>query len=572
MAAHSDSGRTTEQIVSQFLSKALHAILAARIPYIHGPTPPPSRHPRKRDRWFHLALGDPPPALEHPSGLIPNGVMEPLVVDILLSPRDDPTMPEAIVERWVAQCEAPAPWSPLHSPAETSSNSFLVKRTYKKSIILLRSIYSVLRLLPAQRVFKMLCASNQSYNHDLTYRVSSFAEPFSRKEEAEFQYHCFAPVETQSGQLAVSVQYRPSLSQFNLEISSLLPPMLITDYVGSPAADPMRAFPSSPSERAGTRSSTSFPLRGSQHGQPSTSAPASAPVFFNRPHSWTGGPSEVPSNRAQHPNHPPTGSYRKPAFNFDEFKFSPPFYMSPTPSPPKFSGSYMQSPLRSETAPVSIPQSGSSKVKVLRSPNLSDPTRNFLPPPSPRSARTTDPSSQDSDSRSFRRPDGLRTSDGYSNMYGTPKGLKDGRDDSGRFSLSGSPRFTFSRSSSRISVPDDLDDPDFSYPFAVDDVDSSDSQARSNDGKEVSDFGHASSSHKSQDAAVGVLVHMLRTAAPLRDSTYSSQSSKSELQEEGLGSTSSFFMSRKASDALEELQSYKSIKEMLLSQSKGKLH
>jgi autophagy-related protein 13 len=56
--------------------------------------------------------------------------------------------------------------------------------------------------------------------------------------------------------------------------------------------------------------------------------------------------------------------------------------------------------------------------------------------------------------------------------------LKDGRDDSGRFSSSGSPRFTFSRSSSRISVPDDLDDPDFSYPFAVDDVDSSDSQAR----------------------------------------------------------------------------------------------
>lgn len=55
--------------------------------------------------------------------------------------------------------------------------------------------------------------------------------------------------------------------------------------------------------------------------------------------------------------------------------------------------------------------------------------------------------------------------------------LKDGKDDSGRFSLSGSPRFTFSRSSSRISVPDD-DDPDFSYPFAVDDVDSSDSQAR----------------------------------------------------------------------------------------------
>jgi autophagy-related protein 13 len=422
MASHPDSGRTTDQIVSQFLPKALHAILAARIPFIHGPSAPPSRPPRKRDRWFHLALGDPPPALDHPSGLLPNGVMElePLVLDILLSPREDPTMPEAIVERWLAQCDVPAPWTPLHSPAETSSNSFLVKRTYKKSIILLRSIYSILRLLPAQRVFKMLCASNQSYNYDLTYRVSSFAEPFSRKEEAEFRSHCFAPVETQSGQLVVSVQYRRSLSEFNLEISSLLPPMLITDYVGSPAADPMRAFPASPSERMGMRSSTSFPLRGSRDGRPSTSAPASAPLF-NWPHSWAGAPNEGPSNRVQTVHQPPSGSHRKSAFNFDEFKLSPPIYMSPTPSPPKFSGSYMHSPLRAESAPVSIPQSGTSKVKVLRSPNLSDPTRNFLPPPSPRSMRTTEPSSQDSEGRSFRKSDGLRISDAYSNMYGTPK-------------------------------------------------------------------------------------------------------------------------------------------------------
>ena len=61
------------------------------------------------------------------------------------------------------------------------------------------------------------------------------------------------------------------------------------------------------------------------------------------------------------------------------------------------------------------------------------------------------------------------------------QGLKDGRDDSGRFSgvfsSSGSPRL-FSRSSSRLSIQDDLDDIDFSCPFAVDDVDTSDSQSR----------------------------------------------------------------------------------------------
>lgn len=48
------------------------------------------------------------------------------------------------------------------------------------------------------------------------------------------------------------------------------------------------------------------------------------------------------------------------------------------------------------------------------------------------------------------------------------------------FSSSGSPRFGFSRSSSRLSIQDYLEDGDFSCPFAftVDDVDTADSQTR----------------------------------------------------------------------------------------------
>lgn len=60
--------------------------------------------------------------------------------------------------------------------------------------------------------------------------------------------------------------------------------------------------------------------------------------------------------------------------------------------------------------------------------------------------------------------------------------IKDSKDDSGRFSgllsSSGSPRIGFSRSSSRLSLQDDLDDCDFSCPFDVDDVDASDSPSR----------------------------------------------------------------------------------------------
>lgn len=60
--------------------------------------------------------------------------------------------------------------------------------------------------------------------------------------------------------------------------------------------------------------------------------------------------------------------------------------------------------------------------------------------------------------------------------------MRDSKDDSGRFSgllsSSGSPRVGFSRSSSRLSLQDDLDDCDFSCPFDVDDVEASDSPSR----------------------------------------------------------------------------------------------
>lgn len=73
---------------------------------------------------------------------------------------------------------------------------------------------------------------------------------------------------------------------------------------------------------------------------------------------------------------------------------------------------------------------------------------------------------------------------------------------------------------------------------------------------------------KSQDAAVGALVHMLRTAPPLRqDSSCYSASSQSTQQDGNFGTASGFFMSRRASDALEELKSYREMKDLLLSKS-----
>ncbi|KAJ1280183.1 hypothetical protein BS78_04G211700 [Paspalum vaginatum] len=505
-----------ELMVPQFLHKALHAILAVRTPRPHAHAPAPAPAFRRRDRWFHLPLHAPPPPpdaehLPEPSPL------EPLVVDVYLAPSAGGA--DEVLERWTLACE---PW-PSPAAAAAVGEGLAVNRAYKRCITLLRSLYAALRFLPAYRAYRALCAAapGQACSYEMGHRVGSFAAPFSRAEEAAMRTRRFAPVETQLGRLVVSVQYLPSLAAFTLEVTSLAPAAIITDYVGSPAAEPMRAFPASLTEAAASPS----------------------PQPARRPSSWA---SPAPWPQA---------------------KLSPPpaaLYASPTPSPPTFG--YLHSRFSGETAPMSIPQVGGGRGHVHHR-NLSEPTRAFMfPPPSPKSVRGGDAGTQESPTeinRSFK----IRMGDLYANLPSASK-IKDSRDESGRFSgvfsSSGSPRLGFSRSSSRLSMQDDTDDADF--PFAVDDVDP-DSRPGSSGGKEAGDQA-GSSSHKSQDAAVGYLVHLLKSARPLRDSSYSSHASRAESIEAGSTSSS---MSRRTSDALEELESFKEIKENLLARSRSRL-
>ncbi|VAI47496.1 unnamed protein product [Triticum turgidum subsp. durum] len=530
MASLSDSGggggggrSGAELMVPQFHLKALHAILAARAPRPIAPAPA-SAAVRRRDRWFHLPLHG-PPAAEH----VPEPALgEPVVVDVYLAPSAGGEE-EEVVERWTVACE---PWAPGERAAAEAGEGLAVNRAYKRCITLLRSLYTTLRLLPAYRVFRTLCASGQGYNYEMGHRVGSFAAPFSRADEAAMRTRGFPAVETHLGRLVVSVQYLPTLAAYNFEITSLSSAMLITDYVGSPAAEPMRSFPSSLTEGA----SSALPL-------PS-----------RRPNSWVS----------------PAGAYW-PQSPGQHAKFSPPptlYAASPTPSPPTFGGGYLQSRLSGETAPMSIPQAGGGRGPVQYR-NMSDPSRGFmLPPPSPKSVRGEARSHESltESGRSSRKAEGLRMADLYANLPAAPK-TKDSREESGRFSgvfsSSGSPRHGISRSSSRLSTQDDTDD---AYlPFAVDDVDAPDSRPGSSGGREDQS---GTSSHKSQDAAVGYLVHLLRSARPLRDPSNSSLTSRAESTE--AGNTSSF-MSRRTSDAFEELESFKDIKENLLSRSRSRM-
>ncbi|KAL8127652.1 autophagy-related protein 13a-like [Apium graveolens] len=264
--------------------------------------------------------------------------------------------------------------------------------------------------------------------------------------------------------------------------------------------------------------------------------------------------------------------------SFDAYQLSPPFSPSTSPSPPKHltGGNLMQSRLLSETSPVSIPHPMLERSPRYLYPNMSDTSRQSLPPPSPRNTKHGS-SSQESSSgmRSLRKLDLIRTGELDSVLpvpYTCQKLSRDNKDESGRFSCllssSGSPRIGFSRSSSRLSFQDDLDDCDFSCPFIVDDFYTPDLPASQNlDGSKTTEVSSqvTSIAKKSHDAAVGELVHMFRTAPPLRQdsSCYSSISFKHELKHEA-GSSSAFSLPRKTSDALEELVAYRDMKDLLL--------
>ncbi|GAB4858649.1 hypothetical protein Ancab_010122 [Ancistrocladus abbreviatus] len=611
MNSPSESGRL-EQIVSQFLLKTLQIILESRIaPLKHrdrGGELSSNSRAKKSDKWFNLALGDCPAAVESLHFWHRN-LLDPMVIDILVvqpgqqsSSHNDQSKRvvsegaavETVIERWVVQYE-----NLRVTPGQTSDFSSCYKKMYKKSIILLRSLYSMMRLLPAYRIFRHLISSSQNCKYDVIYKVSAFSDPFSREEEEMMKQYIFVPVESVNGRLCMSVTYRPALSDFDLESSTLFPPMIIADYVGSPATDPLRAFPSI--ER-GIRA-TSFPLRGT------TRSPTSLPI--HRPHSWSSGIYGAAPSFQNQPlgGSPPVhrGSYmpndfslspkniqgqrnqnfRMPLSHYKTSSFdaqlSPPFSPASSPSPPAYllSRSPSQSRLRSESAPVAIPHPMLNRSPGYLSPNFSDPNKHSLPPISSRSTKP-ESSLQDSPSpsgmRSSGKLEGLRPGEFYSGMTNQSFGAKvcrDSREDSGRFSgflsSGSSPRVGFSRSSSRLSFQDDLDECDFSCPFDVDDVDTSDSLASQNvEVRKALEFTSPAFSmgRKSQDAAVGALVHMLRTAPPLRQdsSCYSTQSLKAD-QEGNFETASGFFKPRRAADALEELKGYREMKDLLLSKS-----
>ncbi|KAF8018602.1 hypothetical protein BT93_H3483 [Corymbia citriodora subsp. variegata] len=628
-SSHSDSAKM-EQIITEFFAKSLHIILESRTPYISSrnfggeqivsspsSSSSSSSSVRPRDKWFNLALRESPEALEN-LDLWRQSNLEPMVVDVVLVKRAikwDPAnfypkaelsknlsskelhsncwnsdqeelgneRSEKIIERWIVQYEVRKAKDAGKGSKRSSSN--ILSSIYKKLMLLLRSLYLTVRLLPAYKIFRDLNLSGQIRSFSLAHRVSSFVEPFTRREDAEMQRFGFAPVDTSCGRLCLSVLYRSSLSDVSSEPSTPMSPQLIPDYVGSPLADPLKRFPSLPLSR-GSPSSLPFSRRHSWSFDQFRASPPSMTFSpsptHSEPYASASNPRSCRFPPPGLPPHPPEVSHiHKDNVSFDEYYPSPTFSPSPSPSPPIYvPGSHVSKALiRSESAPVNIPA-----TKFLNSSML---FKNQNPPPSP-PLKGTRYGPSVADKKACPSRDGA-TVDKMSFVgrddIGRPSGLK--------ISSESSANISYSRNSCR-SFQDDFDEPEYTCAFDVDEDDVTDPGSRSDlfdKGRHEHDplqSGSFLPIRKSPDAAVGALVDMLNKAPPLhqdvsnlatasqasRSDTWSNsfheycQTPKAISAQDGTSSvaSSALLASKTTADALEELKGYKEMKNLLLSQ------
>jgi autophagy-related protein 13 len=261
-AADASEPPMVEQVITEFFAKSLHIILESRSPYDSShnftrPSPPssPLSGSQPQNRWFNLALRDCPAALEN-FDLWRQSNLEPLVIDIVLLRRDSTnTGSDRIIERWVIKYEtvkfgngsgSGSKSGGRKSRSSSTADHSLYRRTYNGSTVLLRSLYLLVRLLPAHNLFQELNSSGRIRPLSLSPNISSFLEPFTCAEDAEMKHYSFSPIETLFGCLSVAVSYVPVLEvQSAPEPSTpVLTGLIMDDYLGSPTTDFLRKLSS----------------------------------------------------------------------------------------------------------------------------------------------------------------------------------------------------------------------------------------------------------------------------------------------------------------------------------------
>ncbi|XP_076887407.1 autophagy-related protein 13b-like [Bidens hawaiensis] len=463
---------------------------------------------------------------------------------------------EKVIKRWIMRYETKKGCKEGYSGNKRSLNTITSHALYKKSILLLRSLYVTVRLLPGYKIFREVNSCGQIRSFSLVHRVYSSVEPLVCRDEGEMQQFVFTPVDTSCGKLCISLLYLPSITDTSSESSTPMSPQFITDYVGSLLADPLKRLPSASSSPFGRRHSWSYDTC---MVSPPSAFPSPSPTYSESRTLYSKFGTRRPPIGSRYPSLEPVQVHTKD-IGYDEYLPSPNFSLSPSPSPP-VGTDMLKVLLQSDSAPVYIPALSSNKTIVPFSPppKVTRPSLSLV-------ERSLSIPTSSSKLLSLREEDTSR-----------PSGVK--------ISTDSSPHKSSFRSLSRLSFEDSYDDSEFSCPFVVDDDDIIDPGSRPGLSDRSRNLGTQHEQHervKSQDAAVGALVQMLKKAPPLQQDLNRSQYvSKASIPEKpsnqiqdhaprassNMSSFSSVSGMKTTSDALEELKGYVDVKQVLLKQS-----
>lgn len=234
---------TIERYIAECFVKCANVVLSSRV--YNGSRAAPDR---RSSRWFLLEVEDTEGAANDLEAWRKD-MSQPMVIEIFMpntalsnarneSSSSGRQTSELLLERWTLQYQRKtlAGQGPVGTPVNRSTIDEAA--VYKRLIILVRSLFSYVRVLPAYRMYRA-CKRHQGRLCRLDYRILRQAQRGSiggarSVDTPRLQQFSFAPVDTPSGCFKVSVEYQPSATVHVLEQSTvpLTFPHIISDYIG----------------------------------------------------------------------------------------------------------------------------------------------------------------------------------------------------------------------------------------------------------------------------------------------------------------------------------------------------
>ncbi|KAH9302583.1 hypothetical protein KI387_014166 [Taxus chinensis] len=264
-AMEKDLKSKLDQIVQDLFVKSIQIILQSRIP-VTGQSSAESKasssssSSSKRTRWdhrFNLALAEFHKDVDALAACKKSGFRS-VVLDVLLVQSQHQQTEsgfkhgtlqnfwkrvlshqenrKSVLERWILQYV-----SHDNAQNDTSGIERMIVKVYKSTMILLRSLVSMTRLLPAYQAFQLANSSSYGKFFGLSYRFLPLPRPLPQGEGIRMKSYKFTPIESPFGKICLSVDYRSLIaSDFNVSSGSGLPRVMTDYYTGGPTTDQVK--------------------------------------------------------------------------------------------------------------------------------------------------------------------------------------------------------------------------------------------------------------------------------------------------------------------------------------------